>query len=842
MEYTFDKLYSRLQEQSHMLRWGMISFADDFKLGRLLLQIYIRRFKTSSIIPPISGSIPNENGWRFALNDFTLDSPRLDFTRQLSNDSTARLCMSVAGGTQLGLQKAGGGWQVREIRETSPLLGPELSLNLLLAQVPGVVGEDGRVRLDLSKSSDFTLEVSDDPGMQRLVGEFFRQKFVALKEEQRVFTLGQIEAGGNPLLRAKSFALRTQARGRDEDDSAGGVLALIRYEGDKEGDFPGNDYSYLIPSDRNYDAAVLFEPKRIMLAQLLESLLTIAKDVAFDVTQDDEGLVTGAVATSGTMIVEEQLRVAEFRTEVVEGQYFDMVLKLRIFQVDLQMAKVLSVSVKEDKVVVEWCLKGILAVQPEDLDDVTGRFKKTMIALRLDTSDFYKRSEDEFKYRITSSYQLKDIDGGTLEHNEFKMEEIKAAAPPIGEIKPGEVESEDFWGWLILFLIAGGALPIMIVAGVMNVINILLRMVEDVEVPSVESVVRESLEQNFKFSNSLKQLVQDTIKLNFGNAIIGQDQYAPLDVGFFGNVNPTFTAFAIEPMQHTMAVGAAPMKFKTDKADNNLEWSIEPLLDTVLSSQIGDIDPDEGLYTPPSADAFDGPFVRARILAKDKASNFSSAALVTVMKNALQVNPLAYVMQAGDEVTLQAGYLGDAALLNWQQPKHGSVTGSGATVVYHAPKEMPPIESANSEGEEKERTAFAVDEVQVSTPGDGPTKTALLITENPTKPLMPIEREVDPATGTVQLTALANSNPIPADKVIWKVRFGSGTVDPKTGIYSPDKSSTDQFALITASFDTGFIGTFEGYVLQTLPPAALEDAVLGVGAFQVKQGRQGAES
>ena len=106
MDYKFDDLYARLKKSSHTLGWGMISFADDLKLGRLLLQLYIRRLKTTSAIPPISGSIPNGDQ-RFALNNFTLDSPRLDFTRQLPNDSKARLCMSVAGGTQLGLRKSG---------------------------------------------------------------------------------------------------------------------------------------------------------------------------------------------------------------------------------------------------------------------------------------------------------------------------------------------------------------------------------------------------------------------------------------------------------------------------------------------------------------------------------------------------------------------------------------------------------------------------------------------------------------------------------------------------------------------------------------------------------------
>ena len=106
---------------------------------------------------------------------------------------------------------------------------------------------------------------------------------------------------------------------------------------------------------------------------------------------------------------------------------------------------------------------------------------------------------------------------------------------------------------------------------------------------------------------------------------------------------------------------------------------------------------------------------------------------------------------------------------------------------------------------------------------------------------MLITRVVNPKEGTVQLGAVVNGRPQPVDKIKWKVEVGGGGVDPDTGVYSPG-SSNDQFALITATYDTGIMGIYQGYVLQTLPPAALEDAVLGVGAFQVQQARNGVES
>ncbi|XBG32862.1 hypothetical protein ABH853_07495 [Pseudomonas sp. 13.2] len=44
-EYNFEQLYAWLQEEERSLNWGMMSFMDREKLNRLLLQVYIRRFK-----------------------------------------------------------------------------------------------------------------------------------------------------------------------------------------------------------------------------------------------------------------------------------------------------------------------------------------------------------------------------------------------------------------------------------------------------------------------------------------------------------------------------------------------------------------------------------------------------------------------------------------------------------------------------------------------------------------------------------------------------------------------------------------------------------------------------
>lgn len=837
-EYNFSELYAWLKEQPRALNWGMISFMDRKKLNLLLLQAYIQRFKTSAYLAPITGSIPNGDDRRFALNQFTLDWPRLGFAGTQANDSKAGLKMQVMSGTQLGLRRAGDDWQVREIRETSPLQGPELSLDLLLANVPGVVGEEGRVRLDLKESSDFKLDVSSDAGEQRLVGEYFKQKFEALPDAQRIFPLGQIEAGGNPLLRATSFALRTQARDRDPEDDEGAVLALLCYEGDDQGDIPGRDFRYLIPKDKVYDATVLFEPTRIMLAQLLESLKGIADNVEFRLVRDDKGKPIGATASRGEMVIPEQTLVHEFDTEPdVFGRVRHMTLKFKVFEIVLKMTDALEVSVNDKAVEIAWKVTGEMAVEPLDLTDETGEIG-TAIRVFMDTSDFYKRTEDDFEYAFKSSYELEDVDGGILKFKDLEMREVKAPAPPVGEIKPPQAPPIDPMYLMILAFLSFYMMPM--VFAIVLMLDSLFKATGSTEFPSVESILREAFEKNFQFSQSLKELVDETIKLYFGNALIGQDQFAPREIALFGAVNPAVTAFAVDPMEHTLAAASTPKQFNTVPAHpGKLRWTCEPVLDTVASNQIGNINPDTGLYTPPRGEDFDGAFVRVRIHAAHKDTGFKSSALITVVKSRVQINPLAYVTQVKGTVNLQAGYLGDANNLRWADPAYGEVNASGKNAVYTAPEKMPPLDPVYPD----ELAAFTVDEIVLSEAGANSSgHTALVITESAIKQPMQLLREVDPAAGTVKLTAVINGREQDPARIQWDVKYGSGAVDPATGVYTHDKSSSDQFALITATYDTQLIGIFDGYVLQTLPPARLEDAVQGVGAFQVQKPSKGVKS
>ncbi|MBA1205389.1 hypothetical protein G7009_27155 [Pseudomonas capeferrum] len=820
-DYSLAELVEWMTLESRLSKWGMISCMDRSVLNTLLTQEYIRRFKTTSCLPPVTGSIPNGDR-RFALNGFTLNRPQLSFENVALNDSKARLRMNVVGGTQLGLKNVAGDWYTQEIRETSPLQGPELSLNLRLDEVPGTVGERGELRLDLKRSDDFRMTISDDQTDQVLVGAYFQQKFGALPEEQRAFPIGRIERGASEVLRPQSFLMRTQARRRTADDPEGAVLGFIRWEGDTEGEIPrqDSDFRYLIPKDGDHSATVLFEPNRVMTERLVRQVKGMGEDVEFEIRKQSNSLT--AVAKRGNIRFPQQDFLSiEFEIPLQYGLYLYPKIDYRVFDAHLDIAaEGLVVTQEDDTFTVGCASRGVITCQILDLDDRDGYLKPLLEQLGFDLTDFKKPVKAGFMAEFSSRYEFEDAEGGRLKQLGFQavlhQDELQ-----FGEITPPDIPPDNFPEWLIEFM---QILMRVTVSGITEAIG---------SSDSISAFLRGNLQKDFAFAPSIKPFIQDIIKLNFGNTIVGEELHSPRDIAFFGRVNPEPTRFVVNPVEHNLVAGTT-QQFAAVPAASNLSWSAEPVLATVLDEQIGTIDPTTGLYTAPAADTFEGPFVRVRVTAVNQDKSFSSSALITVLKRALQVNPLAYVVQAKGKVNLEAGYLGDPGKLRWalKDPAQGGVlAGAGLTAVYTAPEVMPP---SDPDDPENSRVAYIVEEVELSETTGGLAQIGVVIAESGTKTPMLITKAVDLAAGTVALQGVINGYPQAQDKTTWAVRCGPGSIDPNTGVYTPGSTGEHAFALLTATFDTGFVGVYEGYVLQPLPLARFEDAVLGTGVYEVQ--------
>lgn len=773
---SLSSLLAWMKDNSRMLGWGMVVALERRKANLIVLQEYIKRFSEDSYIPPVSGEV-DVVGRREFIQDYVLDVPVLSFENGNLNDSKALLTMSIMGGTQMTLEDRGAGWTLLKVDEVDPLKGPKLYLDLLLNEVPGVVGTDGRVKLDLKKSDNFRLTFAETPTEQRLGGGFFKDLFNTLPDEQRVYPLGEIQRGTNELMRPQSFELRTQTSTPGQrsptlsESGDGAVLALVRMEGRNAGDFPGSTFKYLIPDDqgKDYSATVLFDRNQITASVILAEIAGMMKDAEFDYDFDAEGKIRSATAKSGLMVVpgsEFLWPVTANNGEVLEGRvtYEDVTFPL-------SQASRLTVDFFEDKLEVHGNLVGeadLLIGFPE-------------------SETFFAKAKVFLQFLAV--YEL--VDGGSGEvslnrtHYTFDLD---MEYLDFGVSNSSGEDEKDPW------------------------FEFVRRVVFDLLKLAFRPIFMEALQLGFKefirAEASVNAYINNVIKLNFGQAIQGNEVYAPHDFGFFGRINPQQTTFVINPMQPTIKAGS-PQPFATTPAVAGVQWKVENLVEG--PGNPGTINT-SGVYTAPAASTINGRFTRVRVTATAPGGYYSSA-LVTVVVDELSIHPLIQVCHLADRVELSAGALTEGQL---QWSIKNAVPGESGEL---KPSENPERDQTYHPGPLVDGKTYVIDEVEVKNTRTGGTRSMyVLVLQKP--PMVAVKiANMDVAQGRVELEATINGRPVAPGKGEWRMPLaGQGTIDKVTGLYRADPAALTRFALMLFEYEAEF-GLYEGHMILPLPLA-----------------------
>lgn len=704
-------LLAWMKNDTRMLDWGLIVALERRKANLLIIQEYIKRFGTGSYLPAISGEVPIvENQWKEFIADFTMDVPRLSFENADLNDSKAMLTMAVVGGSQITLKKESVGWKANKVAEIDPLQGPKLYLDLLLNQVPGDVDEDGRVILDLSKSDNFRLTFGQTAHEQRMGGDFFKDLFNTLPDDERIYPLGKIERGTNELMRPQSFELRTQASSPAARDSAsaehgnGAILAFIRTMARNGGNYPGAGYKYLIPDDqdKDYSATVLFDRRRVVGTAFLAEMAGLLGRHDFEYGFDD-GEMTKATAKSGGIFIRGRMFTIRLSIDIGDGPDLEPLFLISLPDIDMSAVHPSSFEVDftADKILVRFKLKG-------KVEGIRVNWflheKYTEMSYAWDVEAEYEFVDEDVSIKQTK-LEIRTVapdiyEGGAKwpESAEEKaaLYETLSKAPesdPLGSGLPGTPEEwHRFWLAIIMLLSPE-----------------VMDMVSD-EV--LEPKIREAFKKTIKSDISVASIINETIKLNFGQAIQGSEILAPRDVGFFGRINPTQTSFVIAQMEPLLKQGGR-LNFTTEPVVPGVRWSVENLVSS--AGNPGTIDRISGLYQAPMAASIKGRFTRARVIATDPGTGYHSSALVTVVKNELTVNPLIQTCDVGGTVELAAGVLGEGEL-HWSIKN--PVKDESGTVL---PSVKPEGDHTYHHGPVVANKTYVIDEIEVKT-GTGPTR------------------------------------------------------------------------------------------------------------------------
>ncbi|WPJ99409.1 hypothetical protein R6U79_19680 [Pseudomonas putida] len=698
-----------LQSDYRMLGWNTIFAIQKDKADALLTQEYIRRFKTSSYLDPINGETAPDNGYKVYMQNFVLDHPRLSFDNADITGSRASLRMKILGGNQVGLKQVGDHWYPQRIDRIEPLVGPELRLRLELSDVPGYVADNGALTLDLHNSDDFVVTFSDSRRVRELGGDFFKELFRGLPDHQRVWSFGSIEHGGADLMRPESFILRTQRNPSvalapmesDDADEVDGALVGLVAMGPSNGpqNMPGPEYRYLIPDDNgDYSATVLLDKAWVALATVLSKLpVEFFTNVEFKIERAENGDLT-ATAIAGVIAAETDSYVSPFHETNHRGTV-DCRAYLEISTDELPLKNVLKFHVSGDRVSME------------------------LVTVHTATADFTRYEEivatphswtwgnscvgiwhAEVDVEIMASWQIQDLQSATLKLEEYRHRIL----PRDGSYKfEGDGNPNEGQDMALGFF--------HIVWGMATAATSFASLVSD---RGPLAAARAALAKDLRSDLYMEELIDKTIKLNFGGAILAGERHMPRDIACFGIVAPQLTTFAVTPLEKIVTHGST-LQLATVPTQANVTWSAESVEGS--TDDPGHFDQHtHGLYLAPGAAGIEGEFTRVRVTATDPGSGFASSALLTVVKNALQVSPLLSVCQVGDEgVSLKADSVVEGPL-QWRilgASPHGRLAQESGTANRYVPGENLPDKS------------FIVEEVEVRNSSTDEHRTLCIVTQ-----------------------------------------------------------------------------------------------------------------
>ncbi len=790
------------QNEIDFMDWPMIAALDRDNTNQLLSQVYISRFNTSRFLPPVSGKIEGAGSeYRYAIESFLLSEPRLYFESTSLNDSRANMKMQVLGGNQISQKYINSQWYAQSIHYISPALGPELLFNLNLPDTPVQVGEDGSLSMDLSRSSDFELTYTDSALDNKLGGDFFKLLFEKLDPDQRVYPVGNVELSDIPWFKPKAAVLRTQKKQNSTD---GAVLIFVQIEGLPAGFLPADDKMRYILSD-GYSARVLFNRKSVLLPLIEKGLKSAFNAGAVSLLPDEKGFISKAEIKDWSIALRELSLDGEFVTEWDRRKY-SVWYGLDLEDVELKGGRSLVFDVKDSLTFnfdfgdpIPMSYRGVSG--SESFIELVGANVVTFMDdwVNKQFPVYSPKMLCNVTYNNMMQPPLVDIKmlGKAQVHKEVDANEAFTTNPQ------GTVWDE--YRYTLL--------PAQLDKSWRSHVN-----EGRYKEPLLDKIKQKLQDQLFLVKDL--ELLSDLVKFNFGKIIDIKDVQLVMDGDVKGDVSPALTSFSVAPLMVTLTP-CAQHKFDIipQAESGQVTWTLE---DPQRTGKLGTITP-EGLYTAPTADLLDGLFKHVRVVAKHKSTNYTSAALITVLKEPLTVNPL-IDSTSGMARTLKAASVGiDGDKLSWsikQTGTQGSLDKyTGSTVTY--------TPSKNFDND----VIFVVDEVTVT---DGVNTATSYIVNRKSDPVNVVKYEVvqsneDGASSpAVKCQATVNTKPVDAK---WKVMLGGpGEIGEDSGLYTVDPTADQRFVLIhsraTVSTEFGDF-VFDGYLILPLPLSESDRALPG---------------
>ncbi|MFV3405045.1 hypothetical protein ACNFIC_13940 [Pseudomonas sp. NY15463] len=782
---TLEEFYTYMKGAPRTRGWGALLVYDRQKANLLLMQEHILRADKKAWIEPVSGEKVTENGKTSRLSNFTFGAPVLSFENANIGSSRAALSMPVVGGKLTEWAREAGAElpTLVGISNLNPLTAPRVKMNIKLTEgAGGIVDEDGRVYLDLADSSSYYFEVSQWRELNIKLGELIEEKFKDPARGEQVWELNRMSPMEGDM-KPTQFRVRTHSLARagskvastkQADLEEGAILVGVALNGGSIGDFPDEDnlMPYLLPARKTGGAysAGIILSSQAWVQAAVKSLFDSIAGTGYE----------------SVPIVYEKDSSGFFKRATGGGFRISRVYKLidesdHYFTVNVfGVLGHLSFAVAEGGLVGKWSCDAEIGSIEIGMR-INGRWEVYKYDLSMEGgADFFMETY---------------MDGGVLR--------LRSTQGIVMKIK-WNIGSAEHEGARASFE------------------------------SDVEEYIKSIISRISGRVNVIDYWRMNALLFREGQRTVPDTFASPGDVLMLGELAPTLTAFAIDPIETSLTAEGTQKLTLTPRPQpgDKVTWEVKALPDDpekpVGAAQLGEIVNE--VYKAPKAETISGTFRQVIITAT--VGDNSSSALFTVVPSAVAVRPnllnalysndqnaQRYVLEGGSvgsELvwTKGPGFKGELRDPTPAEYSELNIPRDRNVKVYVAPKRAPdsgPVLGA----------LMQLDQVQVS--GGGRTETIdITVLWGPAAATLKVA-----AQGSALQLVLAVQGwggapvDLPPDQTKWFVAKGKGNLDEAKGIYQPAADEGDYVIIAGVGMATGAWN----YVVLPMPYTA-EDALV----------------
>ncbi len=811
--YPVKDLLAKMAGKTITNGWDAIVVYQRGQANTLLKQQHIKRFITGNTLAPVNEDIDSSTATRLLTHNLTLSAPHLSFNKAGGGDATAQVTMDFIKGMIVYKQKMdNNAYRIIRIEKITPLNSPFVAMDVSLSQAPGSVSDVGEVQFDIREGVHFANNLVVNGMEQETINNFFKQRFDATPENQRIYKLGTISNYEHEQFQPEKFDIRTMgapntaSRG-SQDEGDGAVVLFVQVKDSNTA--PGRaEVDWLLTDD--YTTALVVSNSMIF-DKIIKKNNTISE--FFDIHFNDfpkgmaESKAWELVADRGYMYANPVV----FKKEVLsDGQIFlcelmfemhnDLVMdvdtyspfKIRPGYNDSDGYNVcIDFSRKEKK------LKYRIIVEYRSSE---GRYQSSStlygeVDIALNIKDVFKTSIKnniiELKYDVDESHV--DYDVGDFKYTKG-----------CDRISEGLQNSliEKYRKKLINDALDG-----------------VVHYIDKIKLNSINTFTR----HNLLFPEN--------------NYVSVKDAHIPGDMLVTGHLGAGSEYFSVTPTETTIAAGSV-YQFKTTPEISGVKWSISDFEKGNTNTDLGHIDAATGKYTAPQAETVtEG--VRHVVVCAEKGDT-KVYARASVVAKGVSVSPAYQVVQPGTSVTLTANSV-NGGELKWDMG--GNKQGSSLTKVTNN-------EYTYKAGKKTAKLNVNLERVTVTDEKGASGEALILIPNSSMSGKITVSYDNIPADSVkLVYTVLIKTpeldengdqiydeddNPVFGENEVtlsgsqanWTaVETGGATFDKKTGILTSASGVGDGFAVIRVTYTEGS-NQFRSAIVIPLPLSTYQKTIL----------------